>query len=361
MTQNPVQQRRNRILAWIINLAGVLAFGLVLYVGGVEAWQQIAQADWRYVLAAFGVTLLWNLVAAYRWAVIAGQVIDEALPCPFRYYFVFHMIGMTTGQVVPITVGMLGGRPVALSLSREVSLKRAGLSVLLDKLFDLILALVVAGPVVLYLAGVIGLTLAFALIGLLLVFSVLLLGWQYEQGARVAGRASSRLAQPLTRLPVVGRRLIRRLPEQLNRLAGETFLTNSAAVRAFLLTLVMYSLLAARLYFIALALRLDIPWYLMVMGVGVTQLTLIFSVTPGSLGFLEAGWGAVLGLAGLGKDPIVLFLIARRAFLLVFILIQTLLAFGWIRESPARLFRAVLKASRQPAADQNGNPSAAVK
>ena len=361
MAHNPVRQRRNRILAWIVNLVGVLALGFVLYVGGVEAWRQIGLADWRYVLAAFGVTLLWNLVAACRWAVIAGQVIDEAQPCPFRYYFVFHMIGMTTGQVVPITVGMLGGRPAALSLSRGVSLKRAGLSVLLDKLFDLILALVLVGPVALYLAGAIGLGLAFALMGLLVMFSVLLLGWQYERGTQLAGRTSSRLAQPLTHIPVVGQRLIRRLPEQLHRLSSETFVTNSTAVRAFLLTLVMYSLLAARLYFIAQALRLGIPWYLITMGIAVTQLTLIFSVTPGSLGFLEAGWGAVLGLAGLGKDPIVFFLIARRAFLVVFTLIQTLLAFVWIRESPARLFRAVLQASRKPADTQNGSPSAAVK
>jgi hypothetical protein len=37
---------------------------------------------------------------------------------------------------------------------------------------------------------------------------------------------------------------------------------------------------------------------------------------------------------------------------LVFTLIGTLLAFAWIRESPARLFRAVLVASRQPAEER---------
>jgi len=342
------KQKRNRILSWTINLAGVLAFALVLYVGGVEAWRQIAQADWRYVLGAFVTTLLWYLVAAYRWAVIAGPVTNETPPCPFRYYFVFHMIGMTTGQVAPITVGMLGGRPVALSLSRGVSLKRAGLSVLLDKLFDLILALVLAGPVALFLAGAIGLVPALVLMGLLVIVSALLFGWQYEQGARLVGGMASRLAQPLTRIPRVGQRLVRRLPEQLHRLATETFLDNGAAVQAFFLTLVMYGLQGVRLCFIAVALQLDIPWHLLLMGVAVTQLTLIFSVTPGSLGFLEAGWGAVLGLAGLGSSEIFLFLIARRAYVLVFTLVGALLAFAWIRESPARLFRAVLQASRQP-------------
>ena len=88
------------------------------------------------------------------------------------------------------------------------------------------------------------------------------------------------------------------------------------------------------------------------MGVCVTQLTLVFSVTPGSLGFLEGGWGAVLGLAGLSLDAVPLFVIGRRAFVLVFMLIGTLLAFAWIRESPAHLFRAVHQASRQPAGAQ---------
>jgi uncharacterized membrane protein YbhN (UPF0104 family) len=125
----------------------------------------------------------------------------------------------------------------------------------------------------------------------------------------------------------------------------------------------MYGLLAARLIFIANALRLEIPWYLLAMGVSVTQLALIFSVTPGSLGFLEGGWGAVLGLGGLSLDQFTFFVIGRRAFVLVFTLINTLLAFIWIRESPARLFREVIAASRDGTRteDQKGSPSLAVK
>jgi hypothetical protein len=43
---------------------------------------------------------------------------------------------------------------------------------------------------------------------------------------------------------------------------------------------------------------------------------------------------------------------------MVFTLICTLLAFGWIRESPPRLFRAVLAASRQQAvAPSEGQPT----
>ena len=84
------------------------------------------------------------------------------------------------------------------------------------------------------------------------------------------------------------------------------------------------------------------------MGISVTQLALVFSVTPGSLGFLEGGWAAVLGLAGLTLDQFTTFVIGRRALVLVFTLIGTLLAFAWVRESPARLFRAVVDASRKP-------------
>jgi uncharacterized membrane protein YbhN (UPF0104 family) len=151
---------------------------------------------------------------------------------------------------------------------------------------------------------------------------------------------------------VIGRRLIRRLPQQLDRLSSETFLRSRPAFQAFLLTVVMYGLLSARLFFIAQALRLDIPWYLLAMGVSVTQLALVFSVTPGSLGFLEAGWAAVLGLAGLTQGQFLTFVIGRRAYVLIFTLLGTLLAFAWIRESPARLFRAVLVASRQPAEER---------
>ena len=88
------------------------------------------------------------------------------------------------------------------------------------------------------------------------------------------------------------------------------------------------------------------------------QLALIFSVTPGSLGFLEGGWAAVLGLGGLSQVQFLYFVIGRRAFVLVFTLIDTLLAFAWIRESPAHLFRAVLQASRQPEEPPPEHPQA---
>jgi uncharacterized protein (TIRG00374 family) len=237
---------------------------------------------------------------------------------------------------------------VALSLSQQVPLGRSALSVFMDKLFDLVLALLLVIPVALFLVGWIERPLAFGIMGGVVVVGVLLIGWQYEQSIRFFGRLGTRFSEPLARVPVIGRRLVRRLPKQLDRLSSETFVENRVALQAFLLTLVMYGLLSARLFFIAQALRLDIPWYLLAMGIAVTQLALVFSVTPGSLGFLEGGWAAVLGLAGLTLDQFTTFVIGRRAFVLVFTLISTLLAFVWIRESPARLFRAVMDASRKP-------------
>jgi uncharacterized protein (TIRG00374 family) len=352
------QQKRTQVLSWLINLVGVLAFGLVLYFGGIEAWQHIIYGDWRYVLAAFAVTLLWNLTAAYRWSLIANQVVEPPEPIAYRYYFTFQMIGSLIGQVMPITLGMLGGRPVALSLSRGVSLKLSVVSVFLDKLFDLALAMLLAIPVGLYLVGWIERPLAFGLMAAVVVLAALIMAWRYKTIVQLSARAGVHLAKPLALVPFVGRRLARRLPRQMDRLASAGFVSNWLAVKAFLLTLFMYSLLAARLVFISRALRLDIPWYLLLMGVGITQLALVFSVTPGSLGFLEGGWAAVLGLSGLSLEDISVFLIGRRAYVLVFTLINTLLAFTWIRESPARLFRSVIDASRRPdkAADGDSQP-----
>jgi uncharacterized protein (TIRG00374 family) len=348
MDANQARLRRNRVLSWFINLAGILVFGLILYLGGVQAWQQILEGDWRYVLAALAATIAWNLVAAYRWSLIANEVAGRRI-CPYPYFYTYQMIGMLIGQVVPVTVGMLGGRPAALSLSQEVSLKRSALSVFLDKLFDLVLALLLVVPVALHLVGWIERPVAFGLMGGLVVAGILVLAWYYERALQFVGKAGSHIAQLLTRVPVIGRRLVRRLPQHLDRLSHETFLRNRLAVRCFLLTLVLYGLLSIRLYFIGQALRLDIPWYLLAMGVSVTQLAVVFSVTPGSLGFLEGGWAAVLSVSGLTVEQFATFVIGRRAYVLVFTLIGTLTAFAWIRESPARLFRAVLDASRRPA------------
>ena len=356
------QHKRNRILTWIINLVGILIFALILYLGGVEAWRQIIQSDWRYLAAGLAATLVWNLIAAYRWFLIADAV-TQGNPGPrYRYYFTYHMLGMATSQLVPISVGLLGGRPVALSLSGMVPLRRAVLSVVLDKFFDLILTMLLLIPVACYLVDWMSLPLTFGLMAAVVLAGAVLIGWQYERMMRWLARAALVLSRPLIHLPFVGRRLMSRLPQQLERLAHETFVTNQRAVRLFGLTLILYTLLSIRLILVALALRLSVPWYLLVMGVAVTQFTLIFSFTPGSLGVLEGGWAAVFGLGG-QMDAYAVFVIGRRAFVLIYTLICTLLAFAWVRESPARLFRSLLSASRQHAGEeaQNVSPNVTVK
>ena len=340
------QSKRNKILAWTINLAGVAAFALILFLGGVQVWQQIFRADPLYLLAALTATLAWNLVATARWYLICDAVTEGQPGAPFSHYYAYHMIGMLTGQILPIGVGMVGGRAVALSLSGYVSPRRAALSVVLDKFFDVILAILLAVPAALYLVDWIGLPQAAQLIVVVVVLGLVLVGWQYEGTMRWLARVAARLARPLTRLPVVGKRLISRLPQQLERLSSETFVTNRRAMLLFLLTLALYSLLALRLVLIARAVQLSVPWTLLALGVSITQLTLIFSFTPGSLGVLEGGWWAVFHLGDQTFSVYNLFVIARRALVLVFTLICSLLGFVWIRQSPARLFRAVLTASQ---------------
>lgn len=345
-----MSSRRKRIASWAVNVAGLLAFALILYLGGLRAWSQILKSDWLLMLAALAVTLLWNVVATARWALIAGQVAQAPSGCPFRYYFTYHMLGMLLGQVAPITVGMLGGRPVALSLSRGVPLARSALSVFLDKFFDLILALLLVLPTAFYLVGWISLAVALVIMAATVVAATFLISWRYEWAVRLLARVGARLARPLSLLPLVGKRLAQRLPAQFERLSQLSVGANSLATRAFLITLVMYALLAARLVLMAQAFRLTIPWYLLAMSVCVTQLTLIFSVTPGSLGFLEGGWAAVFTLGGVPLEQFTVFVIGRRVYFLFFTALITLLAFVWIRESPARLFRAVLTASRSQGA-----------
>lgn len=340
------KEKRSKILSWAINLGGLFIFLLILYLGGVDVWVQLLQANFWYILAILAVTILWNVVATYRWSIIADRITQDIYHVPFRYYFAYQMIGIVTGQIVPVTLGMLGGRAVALTLSKGVPLRYSLLSTFIDKLFDLGLALLLAIPVALGLAGWISLTYTLMIMGLIAVFVIAFLAWRFEWGMSLIGSFGIQAAQPLGRVPLVGRRLANRIPQRIEELSVATILSNRGSVMLFLLTLLMYVLLSVRLVLIASALQLNIPWYVMAMGVPITQLSLIFSITPGSLGFLEGGWLAVFSLAGMTIDQFTFFVIARRAYVLVAAVLGTLLAFVWIRESPAGLFRSVVATSR---------------
>jgi uncharacterized membrane protein YbhN (UPF0104 family) len=135
-----------------------------------------------------------------------------------------------------------------------------------------------------------------------------------------AFRVRDGVLQRAERVSWLRRLLGTRLGQQLTALNAGHMPERRVAWVAYSLTLVRYTLMAARFVAVSTAVRIEVPPLLVFVGIPIAQLGLLLAVTPGSLGALEAGWLGVLLLAGLPRPEIATILIAQRAAITVFIL-----------------------------------------
>jgi uncharacterized membrane protein YbhN (UPF0104 family) len=297
-----------RLLLGLFSL-GIL--GLVLYMGGMDAWRQVLRADLRWVGLAFACTALLTYVSAMRWALIANALAGTRL-CSTRAYYHYLMMGKTVGLVLPEAVGVYTIGPLNMKLDGQASFKLAFGSLFLDKLFDIGLSGILLVPTAAYVLHLISLPACAALFGLFFAgLAVVLIGWYgplLDLGFRLRDRVRNWKG-------------VRNLKawEALGALRHEQAPPQRVALAAYGLTVVRYLFMTARFAAVSLAVGVAVPPLLVFVGIPIAQLGLLLAVTPGALGALEAGWLGVLLLAGLPRQDIATFLIGQRAALFAFI------------------------------------------
>jgi uncharacterized membrane protein YbhN (UPF0104 family) len=192
---------------------------------------------------------------------------------------------------------------------------------LIDKLFDLGLSGLLLLPTAALALGLIDVR-ACALLFVAVFVALAVVVWAWYRPLVAGGlRLRSRLSGRAGRVPWLRRLLDTRPGQQLLALRDDQVPSPRVALRAYGLTVLRYALMAARFAAVSQAVGIDVPPLWVFVGIPIAQLGLLFSVTPGALGAMEAGWLGVLLLAGLPRPQIVTFLIAQRAAVTAFILL----------------------------------------
>lgn len=297
-----------RWLRLLLQLLSLLLFGLILWWAGPDAWRQVLTGDLKHVLIAFLLLSAATVLSATRLQLVTHSIADRRL-APWQHFYYLNMTARAIGLVIPRSISTFAGKPVGLR-SLGLSLKRSVWAVLVDNLFDLILLSVLAIPALLYLGAQISAHVALALtLGLVLALTGGL--WWATNGDRL-----HRLFKWVERVP----HLAKMLPNTSEK-ATELLLQRRTAVQALGLTLLLNATLATCYHHIGLAVGLSYPWVLFAAGFPGVQLSLVLAVTPGGLGLFDAGWYGVLLLGGVPRQDALAFVIAQRAYMLIFVLV----------------------------------------
>jgi uncharacterized membrane protein YbhN (UPF0104 family) len=291
---------------------GLVLLGLIVWLGGPEAWKEISQGKPGPILFAFFLTGIANMLSAVRLKLVA-QAASPGVRLPWRRLYYLTMVANTVGLVLPRSVSTVGGKSVGLK-ALGVSVKRSVSTVFVDNAFDLLLLTPLIVPGLLFLQDRIS-GLVFVLLAGVVCLGLSAVLWWVLEGRRVEGLAGW-LAQP--ERP----RLLARL--RLGQVVG-LVPERPISLQVFMLTILLNALLALRFFYVAAAVSLTYEWLVYIAAFPLTQLSLVI----GGLGIFDASWYGVLFLAGVQEQEALTFVIAQRAYIFVFILFWTGISYAF--------------------------------
>ncbi len=304
-----------KLFAGLAIFAALVVFGAKRSVSGVVS-DSLLTAITPEVIPMI-LSLLFTFLAFFtyssRWGYIADSIAGHKV-CSLTEYFYYFISGFFSGQFISQFGGTLVVRPGMLSRNRDISYRKAVSSVFLEKILDFIFVFILIIPSLLYVfsltsgkTSMLLIVILYAVTNFLLVrfnkslilFSKNLLTWCLDF---VRGK------------PFLGRIYKDGYPERLEGLQSASLLKKSAIFYLFQLTALKYVFMFLRIYFIAVAFNLHLPFSLLFFGMPVAQLSLILAFTPGSIGVLEAGWFFIFQIFSVPDFEFMPFLIGQRIY-----------------------------------------------
>lgn len=298
------------IRRWLPRLIGItLSVVAIVLVGPRTVIAGLGAANpWFVVIAAVAV---FPLLApkARRWQIVLA---DFGIALPWRDAFRFYAIGLWAAIVTP---GQLGdGLKAWYVQSRGGNLAPALASVIVDRLFDVLMLLCAASVGVVIYGAAFGAQ--FVLVGVLTIITV--------GGIAVAARPSLR-RRAATLLPTA----IRMRIGQLRWVAAvqDAHLSGASLLRAFVWSVVSFIATLARIYLCFRAVDVRLPIITFIAVVGLSSLVGLLSIS--GIGTRDWALIALLGREGIGHDTAL-----AASFLILFLNLTNIVPglIAWYRD-----------------------------
>ncbi len=269
-----------RLKGWV-RLLGVLLLVVLVVVFKIDLAQTaalIARADLSYVALAVILFIPFLVVKAWRWQVILR---DLKITIPLGEALELYALGLGAGMVTPGQVG----DAVKVAYFRERGLGRALLSVLLDRLWDVLALLLLAGSgAILFWQQLEGEWLAVALLGIGTVGLLAI------------------TATPSAQRPLLNLLMRLRRPRSGSVVFEPVQLSLTQILRQFTLTLLATAIVYFRLYLLTSALNVHLDVVPFVAAMSLATIAALLPISISGLGARDATLLLVAGVIGITRE-----------------------------------------------------------
>jgi uncharacterized membrane protein YbhN (UPF0104 family) len=298
---NPLS-RQSLIIIKLV--AGLILFVCVVAVtGNIRDIHKFTDIRWYSAWPVLLWTMCINLFAALRWQILMKHLSLPDIPLSklLKVMVAGRIVGLSTSQML----GDMGSRLTYLKL-KNIDMKKGSLSILLDKLLEFLLLLSVgialSGWFILEKAG--DRVPLFYIIISILIF----LGFTWFL-PRISGLAVKLLKTD-------------RIPAD-----GPYFRPFRIQYLLVFLTLCKYVAVVLRFLVILGLCGISLSFEKAFLGTMLAQLGMVIGITPGGLGFVEAGWAGALHFYNINQALIIKFLVLQRLLVLAAVILLAFIVF----------------------------------
>ena len=285
-----------------------LILGLLIFIGfanivGLEGLQSLLDISIENLFALCALTFLISISVSIRWSILINSIDSDnkatVLNC-YHYFLISQVLGFVLPRQATDTVGRVG----LLNRYKKITIKNASFSVFLDRVLDLVILFTMLAAAIPFWFGIFTQTQAiiFSVFLIAIIFSLI---FYYNKKIFASILIFANLVfRVLNYLP--GVKNFNLNPEmKLN-------LNRKVLAQVFALSFFKFLLAVFRLFLIASALGLFIPFEVFYLGSPLGQLAYVSAITPGGIGLFEAGWYGILILSEVDKADASLFVIGQR-------------------------------------------------
>jgi uncharacterized membrane protein YbhN (UPF0104 family) len=266
--------------------AGLLIlFITVKILGDPESVKKAFYIDWSKAWMVLVLTLLINVVAAFRWHIILNLFVK---PDDFFTMLKLVLMGRLASHTTAQVLGDLGGRALYLKY-KDIDMKKGIFTIIIDRATEAVFLVCLA-------------------IALAVSMCLNIVRLQYAPILAIAIFTMISILAPHRAAPLKKR------------------------ISVAVLTLCKYAIAVSRAMLVMGLCGITLPFTRIFIGAAAAQLGLLAGITPGGLGFVEAGWAGALSYFGVANSLTTEFLILQRALIFLSVLsIAFLAAIKWKR------------------------------
>lgn len=294
------------VCQWLLALF-LLAIGI--YYWGLSDVLKVSVVHWPAVGLVFFFTACFTFIHNVRWMKVLTVLSPRSLrrEMDFLQFYQWLLNSYAVGLFVPSDVSLVGVRTFFMKQYKDVKTSTALLSVLLDRLFDVIaLIVVIVSAFLLFISNnkIEMLVVPIAMVGLLFLFII----WKNDEVFTLLIKIYFRSINLVLRIPILRKWKKYEVIEAFQH----TPLKRNTVCGLMAWSFLKYIFIAFRFYSIGLVFGVTFTLFDAFFAASLVQLTGFINITPGGLGVMELGSYGALKVIGASHPEAVVFVVGQR-------------------------------------------------